>query len=967
MSFDARNNSAVLKRAEQLKRWEDSDTNRASNSPKDPATRRVKFSSGCVFLAACLSGDKEDIIRLIENGVDIDTANVDGLTALHQACIDDNLEMVEFLVQHGADVNKQDNEGWTPLHATASCGFLSIAQYLIENNADLAAVNSDGDLPIDLSDSDRMHALLEKHLIEQGIDCDEARQSEEKIMLHDAECWLRNDASEADRPHPRTGATALHVAAAKGYNKVLGLLLATRADVDKQDNDGWTPLHAAARWGQKDAAQMLVAALADMDIKNHAGQTPIDVADPSIVKFLEELQKSNKRTALRRPASQIRLSDNIYNHFNIETPKPKVMKSDTKNIDEDIPKPPSEPAPIAKESQLIEDEAPWRRPTSIRLTRTNQNENPPKIQVPEKESPNTLDSEVMLRRTQSFENDEKFYQKYIELRRRINANSYPVSPATLNTGMFGVNSTYTIAPTTSTTTTTNNFTVQRSASLKDYKPLRINSLPPSAVASTATNNTLTTNTTTTTATTPVAQQQQRSSGKIDDKNRPKYGSVTNLSVNPEISNKISQARSLFGGSAFSLNKVNDRPLTPYRHASSATDLTNDNANDKQTISNDKNSNSSKNPDKTSPKPVIKTPIKFTDELQVITQNNEPAKKSTFGHIFKNFFKSFVPPARDEESETQRKAHAKRVRETRRSTQGVTLEEIKSAEELVKKKNLNNNNNSSSNNNNNNFKLEDATLPATSTNSIVDNNNLMGQRRTNLTTTNTVSRPLSAPVVSSSTIVDNTSDRSKETPIISTDVTVSLKKNRSGEDKENEKENDSRGGQATQAIIQRRRRPKRRSTGVCNVGAEDADNERQDSPVDGDESGSEKTSTRSRLGSSSSITSEQSPVADNSENGGEAIDYKALYEAARSDNDKLKNQLKKKDDDLMNARAAIDRFTNATTKNTLSELEKREKRAMERKISEMEEELKQLDVLKTENQRLRDENGALIRVISKLSK
>lgn len=54
-----------------------------------------------------------------------------------------------------------------------------------------------------------------------------------------------------------------------------------------------------------------------------------------------------------------------------------------------------------------------------------------------------------------------------------------------------------------------------------------------------------------------------------------------------------------------------------------------------------------------------------------------------------FFRSFVPPARDEESETQRKAHAKRVRETRRSTQGVTLEEIKSAEQLVKKKNSTN--------------------------------------------------------------------------------------------------------------------------------------------------------------------------------------------------------------------------------------------------------------------------------------
>ena len=38
------------------------------------------------------------------------------------------------------------------------------------------------------------------------------------------------------------------------------------------------------------------------------------------------------------------------------------------------------------------------------------------------------------------------------------------------------------------------------------------------------------------------------------------------------------------------------------------------------------------------------------------------------YLFICNFRSFVPPVRDEESETQRKAHAKRVRETRRSTQ-----------------------------------------------------------------------------------------------------------------------------------------------------------------------------------------------------------------------------------------------------------------------------------------------------------
>lgn len=56
-------------------------------------------------------------------------------------------------------------------------------------------------------------------------------------------------------------------------------------------------------------------------------------------------------------------------------------------------------------------------------------------------------------------------------------------------------------------------------------------------------------------------------------------------------------------------------------------------------------------------------------------------------------------------------------------------------------------------------------------------------------------------------------------VATSDVTLQLKKVRSGEDKENEKDNDRSGSQATQALIQRRRRPKRRSTGVCNVGGE----------------------------------------------------------------------------------------------------------------------------------------------------
>ncbi|KAL1130894.1 hypothetical protein AAG570_012135 [Ranatra chinensis] len=265
MSQDARSSSAPFKRAEQLKRWEESETNRES-SALDGKTRKIKFPPGCVFLAACASGDKEEVLRLLKKGADIDTTNVDGLSALHQACIDDNLDMVEFLVEHGADVNKGDNEGWTPLHATASCGFMSIAKYLIEHGANVAAVNNDGELPVDIAESDEMEDMLQQQIDDRGIDADDARNEEERLMLSDAKNWLINGVEE--KLHPKTGATALHVAAAKGYIKVMDLLLQAGANVDMQDFDGWTPLHAAAHWGQREACEILVEHICDLDMKN---------------------------------------------------------------------------------------------------------------------------------------------------------------------------------------------------------------------------------------------------------------------------------------------------------------------------------------------------------------------------------------------------------------------------------------------------------------------------------------------------------------------------------------------------------------------------------------------------------------------------------------------------------------------------------------------------------------------------
>ena len=65
-----------------------------------------------------------------------------------------------------------------------------------------------------------MVVIFKLRIHDTGIDGDVARRLEENMMLDDANLWL-NDQSYAGEIHPKTGASPLHVAAAKGYNEVI--------------------------------------------------------------------------------------------------------------------------------------------------------------------------------------------------------------------------------------------------------------------------------------------------------------------------------------------------------------------------------------------------------------------------------------------------------------------------------------------------------------------------------------------------------------------------------------------------------------------------------------------------------------------------------------------------------------------------------------------------------------------------
>ncbi|XP_056130995.1 protein phosphatase 1 regulatory subunit 12B-like [Lampris incognitus] len=102
------------------------------------------------------------------------------------------------------------------------------------------------------------------------------------------------------------------------------------------------------------------------------------------------------------------------------------------------------------------------------------------------------------------------------------------------------------------------------------------------------------------------------------------------------------------------------------------------------------------------------------------------------------------------------------------------------------------------------------------------------------------------------------------------------------------------------------------------------------------------------------------------------DYKKMYEEAMNMNQRLKSRLETSKQELVMVQAQLEKIVKrrgrpSDCSSNLLETEKKERQALEKKISDMEEELKVKAKLKMENRRLKDENGALIRVISKLPK
>ncbi|XP_055000231.1 protein phosphatase 1 regulatory subunit 12B isoform X2 [Sorex araneus] len=963
--------SARMRRAEQLRRWRGSLTEQepaerrgaGRQSPSRRGSPRVRFEDGAVFLAACSSGDTDEVKKLLSRGADINTVNVDGLTALHQACIDENLDMVKFLVENKANINQQDNEGWTPLHAAASCGYLNIAEYFINQGASVGMVNSEGEAPSDLAEEPAMKDLLLEQVKKQGVDLEQSRKEEEQQMLQDARQWLNSGKIE-DVRQARSGATALHVAAAKGYSEVLRLLIQAGYELNVQDLDGWTPLHAAAHWGVKEACSILAEALCDMDIRNKLGQTPFDVADEGLVEHLEMLQKkqdvlrSEKETRNKLIESDLnsKLQSGLFKNkekmlYEEETPKSQETEEENK-----------ESSSSSSEEEEGEDEA-----SESETEKDADKKSEATVNHSSSESKRSVSEQTSTPAQNTFSASSRRYSSSL-----FNKPEEPKdeSPASWRLGLrkTGSHSALSEAANSRDALRDRGSSIYRSSSSPRISALLDNkdkekenksyfsSLGPRRLNSTS----------------DIEEKENRESAV----NLVRSGSYNRQLWRDEAKGKETPQTVTPSSYVSSYLK-----RTPYKsQADSTAERTADNVSSSTPLCVITNR----------PSPSTANGVTTATALSTPGTDSAEARERR---------RSYLTPVRDEEAESLRKARSRQARQTRRSTQGVTLTDLQEAERTFSRSRAERqaqeqpsqqpagSEEPEESAEKHEAAASDAEDAPQAPDSSRDEEPVYRRLRCSAQadkSTTPVSPSASKPSLYAHLRTSRYSAPDSESSETTTDAAAAPEMDK------NEREDADLDEQSSNRLSTReRRRPKerRRGTGIWIT-----DDDETGGSEEGKESWHERLS-RLESGSSNALSSDSysdrasararrearearlaslaSRVEEDS-----SRDYKKLYESALTENQKLKSKLQEAQLELADVKSKLEKVAQqkqekSSDRSSMLEVEKRERRALERKMSEMEEEmknlhqLKQIQTLKQMNEQLQAENRALTRVVARL--
>ncbi|EAY07153.1 ankyrin repeat protein, putative [Trichomonas vaginalis G3] len=177
----------------------------------------------------------------------------------------DNMDIVELLISHGIDINSRDNDGDTALHLAAFLNVKDVVEFLIPKCADINAKDNYGKTALHWAAFNNNTQLVE-FLMSNGADI-YVKDYNEKSVLHYAVSYGRFE--EVDSHD-------------KDYKDLVEILITHGLDVNARDNKNQTPLHYASRLYYPEKAEFLITHGADINSKDICGSTALHYAAQSL-------------------------------------------------------------------------------------------------------------------------------------------------------------------------------------------------------------------------------------------------------------------------------------------------------------------------------------------------------------------------------------------------------------------------------------------------------------------------------------------------------------------------------------------------------------------------------------------------------------------------------------------------------------------------------------------------------------
>ncbi|CAF0855296.1 unnamed protein product, partial [Didymodactylos carnosus] len=227
-------------------------------------------------LSLACSGGRQDVVEvLLKKAANREHRNVSDYTPLSLAASGGYVNIIKLLLSYGAEINSRTGSklGISPLMLASMNGHVAAVKLLLDMGSDInAQIETNRNTALTLA-CFQGRAEVVSLLVDRKANIEHRAKTGLTPLMESASggyvdvgrVLLERGADVNAPPVPTSKDTALTIAADKGHNKFVELLLLYGATIDVRNKKGATPLWLACNGGHLEVVQLLVSRFANPD------------------------------------------------------------------------------------------------------------------------------------------------------------------------------------------------------------------------------------------------------------------------------------------------------------------------------------------------------------------------------------------------------------------------------------------------------------------------------------------------------------------------------------------------------------------------------------------------------------------------------------------------------------------------------------------------------------------------------